>query len=103
LAEADQRQAAFTAALTTLPETAPFFELLADREIVPDAHLPETGVPLAWERILSAIFVWTNGYGTRASTVLSRHRDGRIRLSERGFAADGSVAGEVDGAFFSLR
>ena len=34
-----------------------FFELLADQEIVADTHLPETGVPLEWERILSAIFV----------------------------------------------
>jgi uncharacterized protein with NRDE domain len=50
-------KAAFAAALATLPAQAPFLDLLADQEIVPDTHLPETGVPLEWERILSAVFV----------------------------------------------
>ena len=37
---------AFTAALQTLPDEAPFFSLLAVREIVPDEHLPQTGVQI---------------------------------------------------------
>jgi hypothetical protein len=67
---------AFAAALSGLPAAAPFFDLLADQEIVADAHLPETGVPLDWERILSAVFVRSENYGTRASTLLLRRRDG---------------------------
>ncbi|EXI71069.1 MAG TPA: NRDE family protein [Candidatus Accumulibacter phosphatis] len=88
-------RAAFAAALRTLPEPTPFFALLADREIVPDSHLPETGVPIEWERILSAVFVSSEHYGTRASTLLSRRRDGLVSLHERSYGAAATPTGEV--------
>lgn len=91
----------FADALASLPERAPFFGLLADREIVPDTHLPETGVALEWERILSAIFVTSEGYGTRASTLLIRQRDGPTTLIERSFDARGQAIGEVCETFQS--
>lgn len=88
LASAKKR---FIAALPGLPERSPFFEILADDEIVADEHLPDTGVPLEWERLLSAIFVRSPGYGTRASTLLTVHRQGAIRLEERSFGPGGEV------------
>ena len=94
-------KATFAKALASLPARAPFFELLADREIVPDSHLPETGVPLEWERILSAIFVKAEGYGTRASTLLVRQRNGQTTLVERSFDASGLASGEVSETFQS--
>lgn len=94
-------RAAFAAALQTLPLAAPFFTLLADREIVADSHLPETGVPLAWERILSAVFVSSEHYGTRASTLLTRRRDGLITLQERSFGAGATPIGEACARFQS--
>lgn len=75
------------------PET--LFALLADRRPAPDEALPDTGVPLEWERLLSSIFIQSETYGTRASTALIRHADGRQRLRERSFAPDGSVLEEV--------
>lgn len=92
-------KAAFSKALAHLPDQSPFFELLADREIVADSHLPETGVPLEWERILSAIFVTSPDYGTRASTLLTVHRSGEISLSERRFGKDAVPLGEVSERF----
>lgn len=83
-------KARFTKALDALPDTAAFFELLADDEIVPDAELPATGVPLAWERLLSAIFVRSETYGTRASTALVQRSDGALRLEERSFGPNGT-------------
>lgn len=88
-------KARFARALAELPEQAPFFELLADQEIVADSQLPETGVPLEWERILSAIFVRSQHYGTRASTLLTRHRQGLTTLVERSFDAKAHPLGEV--------
>lgn len=88
-------KAAFAEALTTLPAQQAFFELLADQEIVGDARLPETGVPLEWERILSAVFVRSANYGTRASTLLQVHRSGHIALIERSFDEGGRPIGEV--------
>lgn len=85
----------FANAIPALPDTSALFELLADREIVPDDALPSTGVPLAWERLLSAIFVSSADYGTRASTVLWRHRCGKIHFTEKSFAAEGKLHSSV--------
>ncbi|HLO69133.1 MAG TPA: NRDE family protein [Holophaga sp.] len=74
---------AFAQALPGLPEREPLFRLLADREIVPDPLLPATGVSLEWERLLSAVFVASPGYGTRASTAVLARRDGTVLLEER--------------------
>lgn len=81
----------FTAALAALPGESAFFELLEDRDIMPDELLPATGVSLEWERRLSAIFVQSEAYGTRASTLVRVAADGSAILSERSFAPDGSI------------
>jgi len=94
-------KAAFAKALADLPACDEFFELLADREIVPDTHLPETGVPLEWERILSAVFVNSPDYGTRASTLLTTHRTGVVTLIERSFGVGAAPLGEVCETFQS--
>lgn len=62
--------------------------LLADRTIHPDPHLPATGIPIEWERALSATFIVApeRGYGTRCSTVLLQNGDGTMLLTERSFA-----------------
>jgi uncharacterized protein with NRDE domain len=62
-----------------------FFALLADRQVARDHELPQTGVPLDWERVLSAIQIRANGYGTRTSTVLTVRRDGLVSFIERSF------------------
>lgn len=59
--------------------------LLADREVARDHELPTTGVPIDWERALSAIQIRANGYGTRATTVLTVRGDGLVTFVERSF------------------
>ena len=49
---------------------ATLFALLYDRAIAPDSDLPDTGVGLEWERLLSPIFISAPGYGTRSSTII---------------------------------
>lgn len=80
----------FSQALTQLPNREPLFDILADDEIVPDTELPDTGIPLDWERRLSAIFVRAEGYGTRASTVVVQAADGSINFEERSFGPGGA-------------
>ena len=46
------------------------FNILRDRVIAPDHELPHTGVPMEWERALSSMYIETENYGTRCSTVL---------------------------------
>ncbi|WDY58280.1 NRDE family protein [Pseudomonas sp. PSKL.D1] len=70
--------------------------LLSDGEIAPDADLPETGVGMATERLLSSVFIASQNYGTRASTVLIVDDQGRRRLIERSFGPFGGHLGEVE-------
>ena len=66
------------------------FKLLADRTPAPDDRLPDTGVGLEWERLLSPLFIESQAYGTRSSTVLLIDRNGSVTFIERVFngAAD---------------
>jgi uncharacterized protein with NRDE domain len=61
------------------------FAVLADRTIAPDHFLPDTGVGIERERLLSASFVVSSGYGTRSATCLLIDRDDRVTFSERTF------------------
>ncbi|MDH3530493.1 MAG: NRDE family protein [Acidobacteriota bacterium] len=61
------------------------FELLADKSIAPDEDLPDTGVGLERERLLSPIFIETPIYGTRSSTVLTIDGGFRPVLDEKVF------------------
>lgn len=91
--EASKRR--FSEAMRHPDEADAFFELLADDEIVPDEQLPETGVPLPWERLLSAVFVRSPDYGTRASTLLRMGSDKSSTLIERNFGSGGLQLEEV--------
>ncbi|MDX2286577.1 MAG: NRDE family protein [Bacteroidia bacterium] len=59
------------------------FALLLDPSPAPDDQLPQTGVPLEWERRLSPVFIQSPEYGTRVSTVLIREAEGRMLAEER--------------------
>lgn len=64
------------------PEDA-FFEMLADTTRAPDLRLPDTGIALDLERVLSAVCIETAGYGTRTSTVVKLYNDAPAELHER--------------------
>lgn len=63
--------------------TAAGFELLGDETLAADENLPDTGIGLDKERLLSSIFIRSPVYGTRSSTVVRIDRDGRVELDER--------------------
>lgn len=64
------------------PTADELLALLTDRTPAPDGELPCTGVPLAWERWLSPIFIDAPDYGTRSSTVLLADSGGRAHMVE---------------------
>jgi uncharacterized protein with NRDE domain len=82
-------------ALLAQPEIAPedLFIMLGDREQAATAHLPSTGLPEDWERVVSAPFIVNERYGTRCSSVLLVERTGRTILQERRFDAAGIQSG----------
>ena len=71
---------------------AVLFDALADTTPAPDARLPDTGVGLELERLLSPPFVRGPRYGTRCSTVVLAD-DTSIVFAERRFGPDGVPAG----------
>ncbi len=75
------------------PDTGPLFAALADRSQAAVAELPSTGVPLDWERHLSAAFIVGDEYGTRCRSVVLFDRDGGMHFEERRFGPGGAAAG----------
>ena len=77
------------------PTPEALLEILYDTEIAPAESLPETGVGAEWERALSASFIATPEYGTRASTALIVDDGLNATFVERSFAPGPVVDGEV--------
>jgi uncharacterized protein with NRDE domain len=73
------------------------FTLLQDRQHPPPHLLPDTGVGMEWERILSPLFIHSDIYGTRSSSVIRMEKKGRIHFAERTFekSGNGYQAGET--------
>jgi len=88
-------KSALAAALAALPDEQPLFRLLRDDAIYPDEALPRTGVNLEWERLLSAAFVRSPGYGTRSSTVLRVGKDGWTVFDEQTWLDAAQAGGRV--------
>ncbi|OQX63901.1 MAG: hypothetical protein B5M56_01260 [Desulfococcus sp. 4484_241] len=70
--------------------------VLSDTARPPDSMLPDTGVGMEWERVLSSIFVRSPVYGTRCSSVIIVDREGGCVFVERTFEPG---AGEKAGSF----
>ena len=61
------------------------FAILEDRSTPSDKELPDTGVGLEWERLLSPMFITSDIYGTRCSSILLWKYTGEINFFERTF------------------
>lgn len=70
------------------PSPEDFFSILSDRTIAATENLPETGVEIEWERMLSSIFVSSQDYGTRSSTLLLVDLYDRVTFMEKVFDAN---------------
>jgi uncharacterized protein with NRDE domain len=73
------------------PDPEALFGMLGDTSRYDDSLLPDTGIGMEWERILSATFIRSPVYGTRSATVLILHRSGEAVFIERTFR-DGPAA-----------
>ena len=78
-------KAALKDILSNNPALSPevLFDMLLDRSIPGDDALPDTGVGIEWERILSPIFIASPDYGTRSSTILLLDRKNHVTFQER--------------------
>ncbi|MCF7223110.1 NRDE family protein [Marilutibacter chinensis] len=72
----------------------PLLDALAETTPAPDGQLPDTGVGLELERMLSPAFVSGDRYGTRCSTVVLVEDDA-ITFFERRFGPNGKRLGDT--------
>lgn len=87
-------QKSILANATAIPQ---MLALLHDASVPSDEQLPQTGIPKEFERALSAIFVTTPGYGTRACSVV-RIGQQHVEFTEQSMNATGAI-GLVDQSF----
>lgn len=94
--------------LATDVTPARLFEVLGDATLAPDEQLPQTGVGIELERMLSSRYIHVpqnNGpdsnfnYGTRTSTVLLVDHEQQVTFSERSFNAERE---EIDHKLFQF-
>jgi uncharacterized protein with NRDE domain len=78
-----------------LPEPEEFFEMLGDRTVATDSELPDTGVGVERERMLSPVFISSPDYGTRSSIILLIDRNDLVTFMERTFNGDTTRASTV--------
>lgn len=75
--------------------TEAVFGVLADDARAQDEALPCTGVGLELERMLSPLFIESQVYGTRSSTLLLFKRSGEVLFIERTFTRGDGVPKDV--------
>lgn len=78
------------------PQPEALLAMLSDAQTAPLTELPDTGVGLATETLLSSVFIASPTYGTRASTALIVQADGSRVMVERSFGPYGGRLGEVE-------
>ena len=61
------------------------FDLLQDRTQASEEILPDTGVGIEWERILSPVFIVSPTYGTRSSTLILIDKKDQVTFIDRTF------------------
>ncbi len=59
------------------------FQLLKNEEKPPEDQLPDTGIPMEWEKAVSSVFIKTETYGTRCSTLLLIEHNDHATFVER--------------------
>ena len=82
-------------AVINTPTTETLFEILANSERTEDDQLPDTGIGLDWERVLSSIFITSPTYGTRNSTVLIIDDKNKVTFAEKFFRSANDEGTEV--------
>ncbi len=67
------------------PNEEQLFKLLLNDQRYPIEKLPYTGLPKDVEKAVSSIFIETDNYGTRSSTVVIVDQNRKVRFAERTF------------------
>jgi uncharacterized protein with NRDE domain len=76
---------ALATVLANDPSSHDLMQILTDNAIAQDEHLPDTGVSLDIERMLSSRFIRSAEYGTRACSVVKFDKQNQISFVEQNY------------------
>ncbi len=65
------------------------FTLMQNSQQAKIENLPNTGVPLDWEQLLSSIFIVSPEYGTRTTNIITQDNQGSISVHDRSYNEQG--------------
>ena len=68
-----------------------FIEMMHDNTQAKEALLPDTGVGLSREKLLSSRFIASDNYGTRNTSVIRLDKSGTLRWTEQNYQPQGKV------------
>lgn len=69
--------------------------LMQDTTAACDEALPDTGIPLEQEKLLSSRFIQSQDYGTRCTTAIIMNKTGELCLVEQSYNTHGQVSHRV--------
>ena len=78
---------------------ADLMEILTDHQVAEDHELPQTGVSLDIERMLSSRFIRSPEYGTRACSVVTIGANKQISFSEQNYLDAGHSGNLIQESF----
>ena len=88
--------------LHTDTDTENLMQILGDNDQADDHLLPETGVDLHFERLLSSRFIHSAEYGTRASTLVKFSNHNTVEFIEKNYDVDGLMGKPITECFSSI-
>jgi len=65
------------------------FDLMQNSQQAHIEHLPDTGLPLDWEQLLSSIFIVSPEYGTRTTNIITLDNNGCVSVYDRSYNEQG--------------
>jgi len=64
------------------PDIEELISIMKDETRASDSDLPQTGIGVEWERLLSSIFIRHEEYGTRSTSIIMQDKLGKTRFVE---------------------
>ncbi len=65
------------------------FDLMQNSQQAHIEHLPDTGLPLDWEQLLSSIFIVSPEYGTRTTNIITLDNNNCVSIYDRSYNEQG--------------
>jgi len=84
------------------PDEKQIFEMLLNDQRYPIEKLPDTGLPKDVEKAVSSVFIKTESYGTRSSTIVTVDKNYKVRFTEKSYVPGSAETDKIVRKTFQL-